>query len=135
MKNIRVFLGGTCNGSKWRDKIIPLLLARNYDYFNPVVDDWDDDAYNNELYEKNYNCTHILIVITPLMLGVYSIAEAVYYAIKFPEKTIFCVLNTDNNVQFNNEQMNSLTKVMRMITECGATVCTDLYEVVKSVRV
>lgn len=30
----KVFLGGTCNGSIWREKLIPLLKI---DYFNPVV--------------------------------------------------------------------------------------------------
>lgn len=32
----KVFLGGTCNESTWRDKIIPELLI---DYFNPIVED------------------------------------------------------------------------------------------------
>jgi len=35
----RVFLGGTCNNSKWRDVLIPRLKI---DYFNPVVDDWNE---------------------------------------------------------------------------------------------
>ena len=32
----KVFLGGTCNGSDWRKKLIPKLKI---DYFNPVVED------------------------------------------------------------------------------------------------
>lgn len=30
----KVFLGGTCNDTTWRDKIIPYLKI---DYFNPIV--------------------------------------------------------------------------------------------------
>lgn len=37
----RVFLGGTCNGSMWRDKLIKDLKC---DFFNPVVDDWTEEA-------------------------------------------------------------------------------------------
>ncbi len=36
MINKKVFLGGTCNGSLWRDALIKKL---NIDYFNPVVPD------------------------------------------------------------------------------------------------
>ena len=35
---MKVFLGGTCNESKWRDDLIKLLKI---DYFNPVVKDWN----------------------------------------------------------------------------------------------
>jgi hypothetical protein len=31
---IEVYLGGTCNNSKWREKLIPLLKVK---YFNPVI--------------------------------------------------------------------------------------------------
>jgi len=33
---MKIFLGGTCNESTWRNRIIPML---EIDYFNPVVDD------------------------------------------------------------------------------------------------
>ena len=33
--NNKVFLGGTCNNSTWRDELIPQLKI---DYFNPVVE-------------------------------------------------------------------------------------------------
>jgi len=38
---MRVFLGGTCNKSTWRQRLIKLLKI---DYFNPVVDDWNEEA-------------------------------------------------------------------------------------------
>ena len=37
----RIFLGGTCNGTTWRDELIKGLTV---DYFNPVVEDWTEEA-------------------------------------------------------------------------------------------
>lgn len=34
---MKVFLGGTCNDTTWRDELIKKLKIN---YFNPVVDDW-----------------------------------------------------------------------------------------------
>jgi len=31
----KIFLGGTCNNSTWREQLIPMLQIN---YFNPVVD-------------------------------------------------------------------------------------------------
>lgn len=57
MKERKVFLGGTCNNSKWRDELIPNLTV---DYFNPVVDDWTPEAAKKEvlagLGKINYTC-------------------------------------------------------------------------------
>ena len=45
----KVFLGGTCNGSTWRNELIPKLTI---DYFNPVVDNWKEENYKQELIER-----------------------------------------------------------------------------------
>ena len=37
---MRVFLGGTCGGSTWRNQIIPMLEKAGINYFDPVVSDW-----------------------------------------------------------------------------------------------
>ena len=87
----KVFLGGTCNESTWRDKLIKML---EIDYFNPVVDDWTEECYQEELRQREI-CDYCLYVITPRMTGVYSIAEVVDDSNKRPEKTIFCILNHD----------------------------------------
>ena len=73
MTNKKVFLGGTCNQSTWRKHLIPLL---EIDYFNPVVEVWNDGAYQKELDERA-NCDYCLYVITTKMKGVYSIAEVI----------------------------------------------------------
>ena len=66
-------MNGTCNESTWRDKLISLLKI---DYFNPVVDDWTEECMIEERRQRVI-CDYVLYVITPLMTGVYSIAEVV----------------------------------------------------------
>jgi len=85
---MKVFLGGTCNGENWRATLIPYLDKYGIDYFNPVVDDWNNEAQENERRERQ-ECDYVLYVVTPAMIGVYSIAEVVDDSNKRPEKTIF----------------------------------------------
>lgn len=67
----KVFLGGTCNESEWRNYLIKLLTI---DYFNPVVDDWTEECMAEERKQREI-CDYCLYTITPKMTGVYSIAE------------------------------------------------------------
>lgn len=85
MTKTKVFLGGTCNNSTWRDKLIPLLKI---DYFNPVVDDWTPECQDEEIRQRE-SCDYCLYTITPKMTGVYSIAEVVDDSNKRPEKNYF----------------------------------------------
>ena len=73
---MKVFLGGTCNGSTWRDILIPLLKIHHIDYFNPVVEDWTPSCQEEERREKAICDVH-LYIITPAMTGVFSIAEII----------------------------------------------------------
>lgn len=143
----KVFLGGTCNDSKWRDALIPMLKV---DYFNPVVDDWTEECYQEELKQRK-ECDFCLYVITPRMRGVYSIAEVIDDSNKRPNKTIFCILKSDvkyiPSIRWNNEsnefcighdeiekqfdegQMKSLDKVGRMVKMNGGKYFKSLEEV------
>ena len=118
---MKVFLGGTCNDSLWRSKLISMLKV---DYFNPVVEDWTPDCQVEEPRQRK-SCDYVLYVITSEMTGVYSIAEVVDDSNKRPEKTVFCVLNSG----FNEGQLRSLRAVKKMVKENGATVLGDLKEV------
>lgn len=120
-----VFLGGTCNNSNWRNELIPLL---NIDYFNPVVDDWTEEAQQLEK-EKRETCDYVLYVITPKMKGVYSIAESVQDSNIRPEKTIFCVLTEDEDDKFDDFQIKSLDQVKEMVRSNGAKVFDTLEEI------
>jgi hypothetical protein len=75
MKELKVFLGGTCNGDTWRDEIIPVLDAANIKYFNPVCPlgvDWDDAWRAHEEVEKE-SCNTELYVITSKMKGIFAV--------------------------------------------------------------
>lgn len=119
---MKVFLGGTCNNSKWRDNLIPLLKVN---YFNPVVDDWTEECMEEELIQRN-ECGCCLYVITPKMTGAYSIAEAVDDSNKRPEKVIFCYLEEDEGLTFDEGQLKSLSRVGAMIVENGGHWPKDL---------
>jgi hypothetical protein len=119
----KVFLGGTCNESTWREELIPML---NIDYFNPVVEDWTPECQDEEIKQRQ-TCDYVLYVITKEMLGVYSIAEVVDDSNKRPEKTIFCLLSDG----FDKLQIKSLMSVYRMVDNNRAIVCDNLYEVAR----
>lgn len=121
----KVFLGGTCNESTWREKLIKLL---NIDYFNPVVDDWTLEAAEEEIRQREI-CDYCLYVITPRMTGVYSIAEVVDDSNKRPSQTILCVLEEDGEYEFNKSASLSLNAVKRMVSRNGAKVFNSLYDV------
>ena len=128
----KVFLGGTCNGSTWRNGLIEIL---EIDYFNPVVEEWTEECYQEELRQREI-CDYCLYVITPRMTGVYSIAEVVDDSNKRPEKTIFCVLTADINdkgefMMFNEGQLKSLDKVGAMVEKNGGKYFMTLREVAK----
>ena len=120
-----VFLGGTCNDSTWREELIPQLTIN---YFNPVVPDWNEEAYKREL-EARENSEFCLYVLTPKMTGVYSIAEVVDDSNKRPEKTVFCFLEKDGDLEFDKHQLKSLANTGKMVKANGATVLGSLTEV------
>lgn len=123
----RVFLGGTCNESIWRDLLIPMLKI---DYFNPAVDDWTPECQAEEIRQREL-CDFCLYTITPRMTGVYSIAEVVDDSNKRPGKTVFCVLETDptGGEQFTKGQVKSLEAVGKMVERNGGKWFRSLQEV------
>lgn len=112
----KVFLGGTCNGSTWRDKLIPMLTVN---YFNPVVEDWTPECQKEEIWQKNIICDIHLYVITPKMKGVFSIAEAIESAMTEWKKCVFCILGVDGNEEFDKTQIKSLEAVGSMVERHG----------------
>lgn len=119
---LKVFLGGTCNGSTWRNELIKKLKI---DYFNPVVEDWDEKAQKREIYEREH-CDFCLYVITPKMSGVYSIAEVIDDSNKRPDKTIFCYLEADYPDRFTEGQLKSMNMIVKMVERNGAKFLPNL---------
>jgi len=120
----KVFLGGTCNESIWRNRIIPML---DIDYFNPVVDDWTENCMAKERYERA-NCDFCLYTITPKMTGVYSVAEVVDDSNKRPQKTVLVLLRDDGKERFTEGQWKSLGALATMVNKNGARVFDNLKE-------
>lgn len=123
--NLLLFLGGTCNGSVWREDLIPLLDYEKIPYFNPVVEHWDDEAIEREIFIKSLPTTIELYVITKEISGYFSIAEAVDSSNKKPEKTIFLYIKDG----FSNSQIKSLEEIKKIIQDNGAYVANSLNEV------
>lgn len=109
---MKIFLGGTCNGSKWRDRFLEefsLKYGGNLSRFrstddsrifnfgdveimNPVVETgtWDSTLFDQELEYKK--CSELLIyVITPLQVGLISPTEIMHDLLtKKNSKVIAC---------------------------------------------
>jgi len=121
----KVFLGGTCNGSLWRDKFINLLKI---DYFNPVVENWTKAAMNEEIKQRK-KCDFCLYVLTPKITGFYAIAELVDDSNRRPEKTVFCFLKKDEKKSFSAFQVKSMQQVGELVKRNGAKYFKTLKEV------
>lgn len=118
----RVFLGGTCSGEKWRDKLIPLLTC---DYYNPIVKNWSEADRQREVKERESDDI-IVYTITNGIKGVYSIAEVVDDSNKRPDKVIFCNLYTTTGSRDSEQMDHSLKAVENLIKSNGCQVCTSI---------
>lgn len=124
----KVFLGGTCSDSLWREEIKPLLKI---DFFDPVCDgEWTQEAYLREIHERETS-DFVMYVVTPKMGGVYSIAEVIDDSNKRPEKTLFCYLPTDDGDVFTKAELKSLKAVAKMVMKNGGKVFDNLIEMVE----
>lgn len=132
----KVFLGGTCNGSNWRDIFMPMLLKRGIEYFNPVVKDWTEECQAEEEREKKI-CYFHLYVITPKMTGTFAIAEVVDDSNKHPLSTVLVILEDDEfpiqDGKFTKEQRKSLKAVKKMVKANGASVFDTLEQVANAI--
>lgn len=141
-RKIKVFLGGTCEGcypesewnneeldfsKDWRKKLVAMLNLDLVEYFNPVVNNWNDEAQQKEI-EYRKNCDICLYAITNEIKGVYSIAEIIDDSNKRPDKTIFC--NLYGNIDDINVQMiKSLDATAEMVIRNNGLVMRDLKNV------
>jgi hypothetical protein len=140
-----VFLGGTCANSTWRDKLIPSIQGFS-EPFNPVVENWDAEAFANEERMKA-KADIRLYVITPDSHSRYSIAEAVSDSIKYPLKTVFCYTRdkeaswkyasefgpanlSSAGPDLTPDEIKSLDTIGNMIEENGGTFVKSLLDIV-----
>lgn len=111
----RIFLGGTCAETTWRDELIEKIKDYKVEWFNPVVKDWTPECQKIEEDEKNNKCNIHLYVITPEMQGVYSIAEIINSAWQanvygpHVEKVVFFFLG-----EWEKHQIKSFNATIRL---------------------
>ncbi len=123
---MKVFLGGTVADTTWRNYMMPKLKV---DYFNPVVKEWDNKAYEREIYERKH-CDICLYVLTPRAVGWYSYAEVVDDSYKKPDNTIFCYIEEDRDKKFTDEQIKELKEIGKMVKANGAVLKESLDDVI-----
>lgn len=125
----KVFLGGTCNGTDWREKVKEKISVS---FFDPVVSgrDWTDEDASREVDERAYFCTHMCYVITPRTKGLYAISELMEDSILRSERTIVCFLKEDGDATFSDEQWKSNEAIMDSVRKYHHRVFTDLDEVI-----
>ena len=121
----KVFLGGTCNGSLWRDAVIKNLKIH---YYNPMGEEWTPAMMDEEVKQRAES-DFCLYVLTPKMEGFFAVAEVVDDSNKRPAKTVFCFLNEDEEKTFSDVQLRSLEQVAKMVKRNGATYFNTLTEV------
>lgn len=104
----KVFLGGTCNNTTWREYLMPLLKI---DYFNPVVINWNKKHIKIEENEKKTSNIH-LYTITYKLTGIYSIVEMIVSA----SKDIITVICFDIH-KLTKDQIKSVKASIKLIEE------------------
>jgi len=134
MEKVRVFLGGTCGTSTWRDELIP-KLGEHIDYFNPQLPPgaWNEEAQKVEDYHRENDDVRIY-VITPEGEGFYSFVEVTDDSNKRPKQTILCVLTEANGKKFEGHILKSVLKTMKVIASNGVIVVNSLDELANAIN-
>ena len=115
---MRIFLGGTCADTTWRDDFIKEIEGSEIEYFNPVVKDWTPECQAIEEDEKNNKCDTHLYVITKEMMGTYSIAEIInsaWQSIMYGTNVNFVVFAVLNEGTWQKHEIKSFDAIMNMV--------------------
>lgn len=129
---MKVFLGGTCGNSTWREELLKDLNGE-VEAFNPVVPDWTPECQAIEDEHKAKDDI-LLFVITPETKSPYSISEITRSAITDPARTMVCVVPVANGAEFEPHEAKAWVKILKDIKKDGAIVCETLEEVAKTLN-
>ena len=127
MRKVKVFLGGTCASSTWREELIPMLDDSKVETFNPVVPNWTPECQADEDMHRETDDI-CLYVLTPEGQGFYSFVEVTDDSNKRPEKTVLCVLMEANGQKFEGHMAKCVLKTMKLVAQNGATVVDNLQD-------
>ena len=115
---MRIFLGGTCANTTWREEFIEAIKPFGIEYFNPVVKDWTPECQAIEEDEKNNKCDCHLYVITKEMMGTYSIAEIInsaWQAVLYGTTVNFVVFAVLDEGTWQKHERKSFDATMKMV--------------------
>ncbi|EQC41598.1 hypothetical protein, variant [Saprolegnia diclina VS20] len=101
---VHVFLGGSCNPTRWRrDVAIPMLDEAGVSYYNPQVDEWHEGLMDLEAQAKE-TATMVLFVIDNLTRAIVSINEAAEYMC-CGRRVVLVVLDMEDGVHIGNKAL------------------------------
>jgi hypothetical protein len=120
-----VFLGGTCNESKWRAHLITLL---DVEYFNPVTEDWNDATIERE-EEAKKKAKALLYIITPKQTGFYSFVEMTLSACLATNKDVIIgFIEEDDTDLFSESQKRSINAIIKLLEDNTDIIHLDTLE-------
>lgn len=125
MEKVKVFLGGTCATSTWREELMAMLDSERVEAFNPVVPDWTPECQTIERIHRETDDL-CLYVITPEGEGFYSFVEVTDDSNKRPERTVLCVLESANGKTFEGHTKKCVLKTMELVASNGTVVLNSL---------
>jgi len=113
----KVFLGGTCADSTWRDELIPII---EIPFFNPVVEAWTPDCQAREEVAKSAECNiHFYLISQPQ--SIFSIAEVVDSSKTFGKITILHVMPE----KFDKYELKHMKAIAGLVTKNGGIAFVD----------
>ena len=127
MRKVKVFLGGTCATSTWREELDGMLDHEHIETFNPVVPNWTPECQAEEDMHRETDDI-CLYTITPEGQGFYSFVEVTDDSNKRPERTVLCVLTEANGTKFEGHTLKCVLKTMKVVAKNGVYVCESLEE-------
>ena len=122
---MKVFLGGTCSGWKWRNALQSLLRC---EYYSPIFANCSEEDRLRGVHERETS-DYVLYGITNGIKDVYSIAEVVDDSNKRPEKTLFLNLYEENEGILSRQMSRSLRAVENLLKSNGVRVFSSIEDV------
>ncbi|QXO10977.1 hypothetical protein pEaSNUABM54_00151 [Erwinia phage pEa_SNUABM_54] len=123
-----VFMGGTCAGPKWRDRLVS-QVSQTYRWFNPVVDDWTPEAKEAEI-EVRSQADVLLYGITPYQEGCYSFLEMTEDAVRSEKRVVVCFLPSFEDKAYSEAQWSSIMSAKQLLERHNAVVVLSMEELI-----
>lgn len=99
----KVFLGGACGTTTWREEIIPELEKHGIDYYNPQVKEWSEELIEIEAKAKE-DADILLFVISKETRSIASMIEAAEYIAKGRE-ILLVIENIDDGQEIAGQKI------------------------------